>query len=158
MNGLMNFIKDNFSAFLEAMMFIPSEFQIWYVSEVAVLVIILVLALGVIFLCDRLIKKYNLGFTASVLLTFLILSLTLALTGLIISIPRLYLSAFDFFLVVGIGSPAFNIVLSMIATLGNRLHKNYPIAGTLLLCGVGFLFAWILIATFVLFILGLYNY
>jgi predicted MFS family arabinose efflux permease len=157
MNGLMNLIKDNFSAFVEVMLYIPSRFQIWYVSEVVILVFILSLALGVIFLCARLIKKYNLGFAASVLLTFLVLSLTLGLTGFFLSIPQLFRSVSDTFLVVGIGSPVFNLGLSVVASLGNRLRNNYPIAGTLLFCGVGLLFAYVLFTTFTLFALRLYN-
>src|SRR3990172_1177817 len=89
MNGLINLIKDNFSTFVEVMFFIPTRFKVWYWSEAVVLIIILAVAVGVIFLCDRLMHKYNLGFTASVLLTFLNLSLTLGLTGILLSILRL---------------------------------------------------------------------
>ena len=159
MNGLMNLIKDNFSAFVQAMLFIPSEFQIQSVGvgEAAVLVFILVVALAAIFLSARWMKKHNLGFTASVLLTFLVLSLTLGLTGFLLSIPRLSSSVYDTFPVLCIGSPVFNLVLSVIASLGHRLRSNHPIAGTLILYGVGFLFAWILFSTFIMFALRLYN-
>ena len=161
MNGLINLIKDNFSAFVEVTFFIiPSRFQIWYineVSEVVILVFILSSALAVIFLCDRLMKKYNLGFTASVLFAFLILSLTLGLTGFLLSIPQLSVSASDTFLVLCIGSPVFNLILSVMAALGNRLRNNHPIAGALLLCATGFLFAYVFFTTFILFALRLYN-
>ena len=157
MNGLPGFIKDNFSAFLEVMWFIPSEIQIrdWY--EAALLVFILVVALGVIFLCDRLLKKYNPGFATGALLVFLLLSLTLGLTGLILSIPRLPSSMYNTFPVLCIGSPVFNLVLGVVASLGHRLRNHRPIAGTLLLCGAGFLFAWVLFTTFILFALRLFN-
>jgi len=157
MNGLMNFIKDNFSAFVEVMSFIPSEFQIWHASEVAILVLILMFALAVIFLCNRWMKKYKLGITASVLLTFLVLSLTLGLTGFFFSIPRLFANMFDSFLVVCIGSPVFNLVLGVFASLGHRLRNNHPIAGTILLFGTGLLFAYVLFTTFIVFALRLYN-
>jgi len=104
MNELMNLIKDNFSAFVELMLFIPSESQIQSVGvgEAAVLVFILVVALGVIFLTARWMKKHNPGFTASVLLTFLVLSLTLGLMGFFLSILRLDLITSAPFLIVGI--------------------------------------------------------
>ena len=153
----MNFIKDNFSAFVEVMFFIPTRFQIWYWHEATLLVFILAVALGVIFLCDWLMKKYNLGIAASVLLTFLVLSLPLGVTGFLLSIPRLSVSAFNTFLVVWIGSPVFNLILSVMASLGNRLRNNHPMAGTLLLYGAGFLFAWVLLTTFILFALRLFN-
>lgn len=158
MNGLINFIKDHFSAFIEVMLLIPSEFQIRYVSEVVVLVLILALGLAAIFLCDRLMTKYNLGFAASVLLSFLILSLTLGLMGFFMSIPRLFVNVSDTFLVVCVGSPIFNLALGVVTSLGNRLPNYYPKAGVLLLCGGGFLFAWILLITFSVYFLGLYNY
>ena len=152
MTGLMTFIKDNFSVFLEVMFFVPSSsFQISYVSEVVLLVFILTLALTVIFLCDRLLKKYDLRFTTSVLLTFLVLSLTLGLTGIFLSILRLDMNMSNAFVAVGIGSPIFNLVLGVIASVGNRLRKNHPKTSTLLLCGVGFLFAWVLLTTFLIF-------
>ena len=152
MNGLLDIIKDHFSAFVEAMLFISSELQIWNWYEAALLVIILGVALGVIFLCDHLMRKYNLGFPASVLLAFLILSLSLGLTGILLSIPRFSVSAFDTFLVVFIGSPVFNIALGVMASWGSRLRKINPIAGTLILCGAGFLFSWILLTTFIMFV------
>lgn len=158
MNELINLIKENFFTFVEVMFFIPSRFQIWYWHEAALLVFILALALGVVFLCDRLMKKYNLEFIASALLTFLVLSLTLGLTGFFLSIPRLDLNPSAPFLIVGIGSPVFNLILGVVATLGNRLRNNHPIAGTLILYGVGFPFAYLLFTTFAVFILGLYNY
>jgi len=158
MNELMNLIKDNFSAFVELMFFIPSEIQIQSVDvgEAAVLVFILVVALGVIFLCARLMKKYNPGFAASILLAFLLLSLTLGLTGFLLSIPRLDLNPTDTFLVVCIGSPVFNLILGVMASLGHRLRHNHPIAGTLLLCGAGVLFAWVLLITIILFALRIF--
>ncbi len=157
MKGLIDVIKDHFSAFVETMLFISSELQIWNWYEAALLVIIMGVALGVIFLCDRLMRKYNLGFPASVLLAFLILSLSLGLTGILLSIPRLSVSAFDTCLVVFIGSPVFNIALGVMASWGNRLRVNHLIAGTLLLCGAGFLFAWVLITTLIVFTLRLYS-
>ena|SRR3990172_6603385 len=158
MNELINLIKENFSTFVEVMVFIPSRFQIWYWEEAAVLVFILAFALGVVFLCDRLIKKYDLGFTTSILFTFLVLSLTLGLTGFFLSIPRLNLNPSAPFLIVGIGSPVFNLILGVVATLGNRLRNHHPIAGTLILYGVGFPFAYLLFTTFAVFFLSLYNY
>ena len=158
MNDLINFITDNFSAFVEAMFIIPSRFQIRYVndvSEAAVLIFILAVAVGVVFLCARLMNKYNLRFAASVLLAFLVLSLTLGLTGFLLSIPRLSASAFDTFLVVCIGSPVFNLALGMMAALGNRLRNHHPIAGAVLLFGVGILFAYVLFTTFIVFLLRL---
>jgi hypothetical protein len=157
MNEFVEFIKDKFSTFVEEMFFIPSEFQIWYWSEVAVLVFILVLALGVIFLCDRWMKIYKLRFAASVLLTFLVLSLTLGLTGFLVSIPRLSVSVFDTFMVVCIGSPIFNLVLGVIASFGSRLRNNHPIPGALLLFGAGFVFGYVLFTTFILFVLRLFD-
>jgi len=118
MNGLMNFMKGHFSAFIKVMLLIPSEFQVRYASEVVVLVFILALGLAAIFLCDRLMTKYNLGFAASVLLTLLILSLTLGLMRFFMSIPRLFLNVSDTFLVVCVGSPIFNLVLVL-------HHKSY---------------------------------
>jgi len=158
MNELINLIKENFSTFVEVMVFIPSRFQIWYWEEAAVLVFILAFALGVVFLCDRLIKKYDLGFTTSILFTFLVLSLTLGLTGFFLSIPRLNLNPSAPFLIVGIGSPAFTLVLSVIASLGHRLRNNHAKAGTLLLFGVGLLFAYVLFTTFIVFALRLYSF
>jgi hypothetical protein len=159
MNELINFIKDKFSAFVELMIFIPSELQISStgVSELAVLVFILVVALAAIFLSARWMKKYNPGLAGSVLLAFLILSLTLGLTGFLLSIPQLSVSASDTFLVLCIGSPVFNLILGVMAALGNRLRNNRPIAGALLLCATGFLFAYVLFTTFILFALRLYN-
>ena len=158
MNGLMNFLIGYFSVFFEVMFFMPTQFQVWYWSEAALLVFILVVALGVIFLCDRLVKKYNLRFAASVLLTFLVLSLTLGLTGFIVSIPRLDLKPLVPFLIVGLGSPVFNIVLGVVAALGNRLSQNHPKASAFILFGVGLLFAYVLLTTFAVFVLSLYNY
>jgi hypothetical protein len=158
MNGWMDFLIGHFSVFFEVMFFIPTRFQIWYWSEAALLGLILAVALGVIFLCNWLMKKYNLGLTASVTLTFLILSLTLGLTGFLLSIPRLDLNLLAPFLIVSLGSPVFNILLGVVATLGNRLSRNHPKAGTLLLVGVGTLFAYVLLTTFAVFFLSLYNY
>ncbi|NOH03497.1 MAG: hypothetical protein HND47_16805 [Chloroflexi bacterium] len=155
MNELINLIRDNFSAFVEAMLFMPSELQIWHWYEAAVLAVILALAVGVIFLCDWLMKKYKTGFPSSVLLAFLVLSLPIILTGFLLSILRLDLISSDPFLVVGIGSPVFNLVLGVMASLGNRLRKNHRITGTILLLGTGFLFAWVLFTTFILFVLRL---
>lgn len=159
MNGLMNFIKDKFSAFVELMLFIPSEIQIHSVGvgEAVVLVFILVVALAAIFLPARWMRKHNLGSTASILLTFLVLSLVLGLTGLLLSIPRLSSSMYDTFPVLCIGSPVFNLVLGAIAALGHRLRSNQPIAGTLLLCGAGFVFAYLLFITIIMFAFRLYN-
>ncbi len=159
MNELINIIGDNFSAFMEAMPAISSRFQIRYVNDVgeaAALVFILAVAMGVVFLCARLMRKYDLGFPASVLVAFLILSLTLGLTGFLLSIPQ-WSGVSDTFLVVCIGSPVINLGLGVMASLSNRLRNNHPIAGTLALCGVGFLFAYVLFVTFILFILRLYN-
>jgi len=147
MNGLMDFLIGYFSVFFEVMFFIPTRFKVWYWHEAALLGLILAVALGVIFLCNWLMKKYNLGFTASVLLTFLILS-----------IPRLDLNPSIPFLIVGLGSPVLNIALSLVAALGNRWSQNYPKAGTLFLFGVGILFANVLLTTFAVFFLSLYNY
>ena len=158
MNEWINLIRDNFSAFIEVMLFIPSRIQVWYFSEAIMLAVILSVALGVVFLSARWMKKYSLGFAASVLLAFLVLSLTLGLTGLLLSIPRLDLISSSPFLIVGIGSPVFNLVLGVVASLGHRLRSNQPIAGTLLLCGTGFVFAYVLFTTFVVFFLSLYNY
>ena len=159
-NDLINFITDNFSAFVEVMFIIPSRFQIRYVndvSEAAVLIFILAVAVGVVFLCARLMNKYNLRFAASVLLAFLALSLTLGLTGFLLSIPRLFRYVSNEFLIVGIGSPVFDLVLGVMAALGNRLRNHHPIAGALALCGVGFLFAYVLFTTFIMFVLRLNN-
>src|SRR3989304_3412364 len=112
MNGLMNFIKDNFSAFVNAMLIIPSELQVQSVGEAAVLVIILVVALAAIFLSARWMKKHNLGFTASVLLTFLVLSLTLGLMGFFLSILRLDLITSAPFFIFGIGFASFTPLLT----------------------------------------------
>ncbi|HLE15904.1 MAG TPA: hypothetical protein VI776_14235 [Anaerolineales bacterium] len=158
MNGTSNFILDNFYTFFRVMLLIPSKIQSWQGDDVALAVFFLILAMPVIFLCDRLMKKYDLGFAANVLLAFLVLSLAEGLMGLIMSIPRLLVSASRPFLVLGIGTPVINIALGVIASLGNRLRKKYPKAGAFLLCGVGFPFAWVLATTFVLFFLGLYNY
>src|SRR3972149_684263 len=137
MNELISLIKDNFSAFVEVMFFIPTRFKVWYWSEAVVLIIILAVAVGVIFLSDRLMRKYSLGFPASVLLTFLVLSLTLGLTGFFLSIPRLFRYVSNEFLIVGIGSPVFNLALGVMAALGNRLRNNHLIAGILLLLVAG---------------------
>src|SRR3990172_3667064 len=158
MNGLMDFLLGYFSVFFEVMFFIPTRLKVWYWHEAALLGLILAVALGVIFLCNWLMKKYNLGFTASVLLTFLILSLTLGLTGVLLSIPRLDLNPSIPFLIVGLGSPVLNIALSLVAALGNRWSQNYPKAGTLFLFGVGILFSNVLLTTFAVFFLSLYNY
>jgi hypothetical protein len=159
MNGLMNFIKDNFSAFVEAMFFIPSEIQIQYVGVggVAVLVFVLVVALAAIFLAARRMRKHNLRFTASVLFTFLVLSLTLGLTGFFLSIPRLRDGVSYTFPIVCIGSPVFNLVLGVVASWGHRLRNNRPLAGTFLLFGAGILFAYVLFTTILLFAFRLYN-
>lgn len=159
MNELITLVKDNFSAFEEVMFVISSRFQIRYINdvgEVAVLIFILAVAVGVVFLSARLMKKYKTGFPASVLLAFLILSLTLGLTGFLLSIPQLS-GASDTFLVVCIGSPLFNLVLGVMASLGNRLRNDHPVAGALAISGVGFLFAYNLFATFILFALRLFN-
>jgi len=153
----MNFVKDNFSAFVEAMFFIPSEMQILYWDEAAGLVFFLLVALGVIFLSARLIKKYNLGFPSGVLLTFLVLSLTLGLTGFLVSIPRLSVSVLDPFMVICIGSPVFNLVPGVLTSFGSRLRNNHPIAGRILLFGAGILFAYILFTTFIFFALRLFD-
>lgn len=161
MNELINTLKDEFSAFVEVMLIIPSRFQIRYVndvSEVVILIFILAVPMGVIFLCARLMKKYNLGFSDSVLLAFLVLSLTLGLSGLILSIPRLDLISSSPFLIIGIGSPVFNLVLGVIASLGHRLRNGHSKAGILLLFVSGLLFAYVLFTTITVFILGLYNY
>ena len=164
MNGLLNFIRDNFSAFVEVMLLIPSRFQIWSVFrirsasdviEAVVLVFALALPVGVIFLCDRWMKKYKLGFRASVLLAFLVLSLALALPGLLLSIPRLPYSMTDTFPIVCVGSPVFILVLSVIASLSSRLRNHNPAAGILLLIGAGLLFAYILFTTLTVFLLRL---
>ena len=158
MNGLINLIKDNFSTFVEVMFFIPTRFKVWYWSEAVVLIIILAVAVGVIFLCDRLMRKYSFEFPASVLLAFFVLSLTLGMTGVLLSIPRLFVYVSEPFLLICIGSPVFNLVLGVFAALGHRLRNNHPIAGTLLLCGVGLLFAYLLFTTLAVFFLSLYNY
>ena len=158
MNELISFINDNFSAFVEVMFIIPSRFQIRYVNdvgEVALLVFALALPLGVIFLCVRLMNKYNLRFTASVLLAFLVLSLTLGLTGFLLSIPRLPSSMSDTFPIVCVGSPVFNLILSVIASFGSRMRNHHPIVGILLLLGAGFLFAYVFFTTFIVFLLHL---
>jgi len=103
-------------------------------------------------------KKSDLGFAASALRTFLVLSLVVGLTGVFMSITALGRNPSGPFLIVAIGSPVFNIVLSVIATMGNRLRVNSPKAGALLLIGVGFLFAWVLVTTFAVFVFGLHNY
>ena len=159
MNGLINFIKDNFSAFVEWMLAIPSEIQIQYVDvgEAAVLVFILVLPVGVIFLCDWLMKKHKPGFVGGVLLTFLVLSLTLGLTGFLLSIPRLFESVNYTFPIVCVGSPVFNLVLSVIVSFGSRLRNHHPIAGVLLLLGAGLPFAHIFFTTFIVFLWPLIN-
>ena len=159
MNGFVNFIKDNFSAFLEWMLFIPSEIQIQSVDvgEAAVLVLILVLPLGVIFLCDWLMKKHKPGFVGGVLLTFLVLSLTLGLTGFLLSIPRLSSSVYDTFPLLCIGSPVFNLIPSVIVSFGSRLRNHHPIAGILLLLGAGLSFAYIFFTTFIVFLWPLIN-
>jgi hypothetical protein len=157
----MNFIEDNFSAFLEWMLFIPSNFQIQPVFrirsvddviEAAILVFVLVLPMGVIFLCARWMKKYNLGLPASVLLAFLILSLALGMIGLILSIPRLSYSISDTFPIICVGSPVFNLVLSVIIALGHRLRNHRPIAGALLLFVAGLLFAYVFFTTVTVFL------
>lgn len=158
MNGLIGLFKDKFSVFLEAILFIPSALQIWHVSEVVVLVFILVLALSAVFLCARLMAKYSLGFTAGVWLAFSIMSLILGLIGCFLSIPQLYArSTVDTFMVVCMGSPVFTLFLGVLTSLGSRVRNNYPKAGMLLLYGAGFLFAWVLLTTFILFALRLYN-
>ena len=157
MNGLINFIRDNFSTFVEVMFFIPTRFKVWYWSEAVVLIIILAVAVGVIFLSDRLMRKYSLGFPASVLLTFLVLSLTLGLTGFFLSIPRLFRYVSNEFLIVGIGSPVFNLALGVMAALGNRLRNNHLIAGILLLLVAGLLFAYIFFTTFIVFLWPIIN-
>ena len=142
------------------MLFIPSRFQIRYVNdagEAAVLVIVLGLAVGVVFLSARLMKKYRLGFPASVLLTFLVLSLTLGLIGFLLGISRLSSSLYTTFPVLCIGSPVFNLTLSVIVAWGHRLRNHRPITGTLLLGSTGLLFAYILFTTFILFVVRLYN-
>ena len=157
MNELISLIKDNFSAFVEVMFFIPTRFKVWYWSEAVVLIIILAVAVGVIFLSDRLMRKYSLGFPASVLLTFLVLSLTLGLTGFFLSIPRLFRYVSNEFLIVGIGSPVFNLALGVMAALGNRLRNNHLIAGILLLLVAGLLFAYIFFTTFIVFLWPIIN-
>lgn len=161
MSGLIDLVKNNFSTFVEVMFFMPSRVQIRYVndvSEVVILVFILAVPVGVIFLCARLMKKYNLGFSASVLVAFLVLSLTLGLTGLLLSIPRLDLISSSPFLIVGIGSPVFNFVLGVIASLGHRLRNGHSKAGMLLLFVAGLIFAYVLFTTLTVFFLSLYNY
>ena len=104
MNGFMNFIKDTFPAFLEWMLFfISNSFQLPSVAEVAFLGSILALALGVMFVCDRLMKKHNSRYTGGLLLTF------------------------------------------------------FPKAGVLLLYGAGILFAWVLLASLMVFFWPLIN-
>lgn len=160
MNGLINIVKDNFSAFIEAMFVISSRFQIRYINdvgEVVVLIFILAVAVGVVFLSARLMKKYKTGFPAGVLLAFVVLSLTLGLTGFLLSIPRLFRYVSNEFLIVGIGSPVFNLALGVMTALGNRLRNTHLIAGTLALCVTGFLFAYLLFVTFIVFALPLIN-
>ncbi len=160
MNGFVNFIRDNFSAFLEWMLGIPANFQIRSVNEVgeaAFLIFVLVLPLGVMFLCDRLMKKHKPGFIGGVLLTFLVLSLALGLMGFLLSIPRLSSSVYDTFPVLCVGSPVFNLILSVIASFGSRLRNHHPIAGILLLLGAGLLFAYIFFTTFIVFLWPLIN-
>jgi hypothetical protein len=157
MNELISLIKDNFSTFVEVMFFIPTRFKVWYWSEAVVLIIILAVAVGVIFLSDRLMRKYSLGFPASVLLTFLVLSLTLGLTGFFLSIPRLFESVNYTFPIVCVGSPVFNLILSVIASFGSRLRNHRPIAGILLLLVAGLLFAYIFFSTFIVFLWPLIN-
>lgn len=158
MNGWMDFLMGYFFVFFEVMIFVPTRFKVWYWSEGVLLISILVAALGAIFLCHWLMKKYHLGFAAGVLLTFLLLSLTLGLTGLFVSIPRLDLNPTIPFLIVGLGSPVFNIVLGVIVALGNRLSRSHPKPGALLLFGAGILFAYVLLTTVAVFALSLYNY
>lgn len=158
MDGWMDFPLGYFSAFFRIMFFAPTRFKVWYWSEGVLLISILVAALGVIFLCAWLMKKYRPGFAASVLLTFLVLSLTLGLTGIIMSIPRLDLRPAIPFLIVGLGSPIFNIVLGVIVALGDRLSRRHPKGGALLLFGAGILFAYVLLTTVAVFALSLYNY
>lgn len=141
------------------MLVISNRFQIQYVNDVgeaAILVFILAVAVGVVFLSTRLMRKYNTGFSASVLLEFLVLSLTLVLTGFVLSIPQLS-GASDTFPILCIGSPVFTLALGVMASIGSRLQDNHPLAGRLTLFVTGFLFAYILFVAFILFALRLYN-
>jgi hypothetical protein len=128
---LITFVKEKFSAFIEAMLVISNRFQIQYVNDVgeaAILVFILAVAVGVVFLSTRLMRKYNTGFSASVLLEFLVLSLTLVLTGFVLSIPQLS-GASDTFPILCIGSPVFTLALGVMASIGSRLRTIIHLRG-----------------------------
>jgi hypothetical protein len=163
MRELLNLIMESFSDYFWVMFQVPS---ILILSErggrggrLALSAFILILAISLIFLCDRLVKKYALGFAAGVILTFFVLSLAVGLIGLLMSlmsISRLG-SASGTFLTVCSGSAVINIVLSLIAAMGNRLKNKSPKAWAALLCGVGFLYAWSLATTFLALVDRLAN-
>ena len=158
MRELLNLIMESFSDYFWVMFQVPS---ILILSErggrggrLVISAFLLILAISLIFLCDRLVKKYALGFTAGVILRFFLLSLTVGLIGMLMglmSISRLE-GASGTFLAVFLGSAVINIVLSLVAAMGNRLKNKSPTAGAALLCGVGFLYAWSLATTFLAFV------
>ncbi|HSF82816.1 MAG TPA: hypothetical protein VLA49_16395 [Anaerolineales bacterium] len=158
MNGSPNFFLDNFYTFCRVMLLVPSKIQSWQVEEAALVIFFLILASGVIILCDRLMKRYDLGFATNILVAVGVLCLAVGLTGFMMSVPRLLVSASRPFRVVGIGAPVINFALAAITSMGNRLSKQHSIAGALILGGAGILFGWVLVTTFLLFYLGLYNY
>src|SRR3990172_50275 len=55
-------------------------------GRLAVSALLLILAISLIFLSERLVKKYALGFAAGVLLRFIVLSLAVGLIGLLMSL------------------------------------------------------------------------
>jgi hypothetical protein len=154
---LLHFIRESFPLYFGTIFRAPSILiQEWRGTGIATLAVSLIVGTAMIFLCARLVKKYDLEFILSVILTTLILSLTVGLIGLFMSISSLG-NAFYPFLIIGCGSPILNIVLSMLVVRGNRLQNNTPKAGLLWLCGVGLLFAWSLTAIPIIFFYALYN-
>lgn len=147
----MNFVREQLSAYVEVMVFAATRLRLRHWSEAAVIGLILIVALGVIFLCDRWMKNYRLRFAAGAVLSSLVLSLAVGVMGLLLSLPRLFSAVRDTFPVVCIGSPAFILTLGLLISFGSRLRHRRPLSGLAILLGAWLLSAYIFFATFIVF-------
>jgi hypothetical protein len=147
----MNFIRDPLSAYVEVMVFASTRLRVRHWGEAAVMGLILIVAAGVVFVCDRWLKKHRLSFAAGALVSFLVLGMVVGGMGLLLSLPRLPSSLRDTFPVVCVGSPAFILTLGLLISFGSRLRHRRPIAGVGILLWAWLFSAYFFFVTFIVF-------
>jgi hypothetical protein len=154
----LNLMRESFPLYFRMMYAAPSLLiEGWQGTGAATLIFLLILAIAIIFLCERQVRKRELEFTLGVIFTTLVLSLTVVLIGLLMSILSSGNVLFPV-AIVGCDSPVLNIVLGVLVVLSSQLKNNFRKAGIVILYGAGFLFAWALAATTIIFFYALYNY